>query len=322
MPQGNNHLAHRKLNLLNVGCGAWYHPDWVNVDLKHSDSHVVQHDIVKGLPFHGEQFDAVYHSHVLEHLSPDEGVALMRECFRVLKPGGILRIVVPDLEQIARLYLQQHDLACQGNELAKANYEWMKLELIDQMVRRQSGGGMGQFITSPMISNPEFVLSRLGNEFNVCLDSTRAHKFEKTKRKREIRVIQTPARWLSSLGELLKTWRLQFVINLVGLMLGKKMQRACEEGFFRSQGEIHRWMYDRYSLNLLAVQCGFQDCAASTAFESRIDGFNAYQLDTIGERVRKPDSLFFECAKPLTAAEIDAKPAPPTVRFSSNHSAA
>jgi SAM-dependent methyltransferase len=44
--------------------------------------------------------DAIYSSHMLEHLSPSSGAHCVRECYRVLKPRGILRVAVPNLEQL------------------------------------------------------------------------------------------------------------------------------------------------------------------------------------------------------------------------------
>jgi SAM-dependent methyltransferase len=290
--------------MLNVGCGRCYHDAWVNLDLNHSDTAVLQHDLIKGLPFKDNHFDAVYHSHVLEHLAPDEGAAMIRECYRVLKPNGILRVVVPDLEQIARLYLQQHELACQGDKVAMANYDWMKLELIDQMVRRRSGGRMGQFITSPVISNPEFVLSRLGSEFNLCLAAVRQEQASQAGTSRvQNQRNQARSYWLSRIKKRGQQLHQLWVLKFIGLMLGKKMRQACEEGIFRSQGEVHRWMYDRHSLNQLCLQCGFVNCTLQSAFDSQIQSFNDYQLDEIDGRVRKPDSLFFECIKPVQQSQ-------------------
>ena len=48
--------------------------------------------------------DAVYFSHVLEHLHLDEGHRLLRECFRILRPGGAVRVVVPDTEAYVENY--------------------------------------------------------------------------------------------------------------------------------------------------------------------------------------------------------------------------
>ena len=153
--------------MLNVGCGQRFHADWVNVDLMPVDKAVQSCDISKGLPFDDGQFDAVYHSHVLEHLEPDAGRDLLTECLRVLKPGGVVRIVVPDLEQIASLYLQKHQQAWDGNG-KPVDYRWMKLELLDQLVRGQSGGEMGRFIVEDSVEDKTFAKQRIGHEFNLC----------------------------------------------------------------------------------------------------------------------------------------------------------
>jgi SAM-dependent methyltransferase len=61
-------------------------------------------DVTRPLPFSDDVFEAALGSHVLEHLAPDEGDALLRELRRVLRPGGILRIAVPDLDAVIASY--------------------------------------------------------------------------------------------------------------------------------------------------------------------------------------------------------------------------
>jgi len=61
-------------------------------------------DLCKPLPFPDDSVDAIFSSHVLEHLFMDEVERLIDQCYRVLRPGGICRVVVPDLEKIMRLY--------------------------------------------------------------------------------------------------------------------------------------------------------------------------------------------------------------------------
>ncbi len=61
-------------------------------------------DLTRPLPFADDSVEAVFSSHVLEHLFADEVERLIRELHRVLKPGGICRVVVPDLEKIVALY--------------------------------------------------------------------------------------------------------------------------------------------------------------------------------------------------------------------------
>lgn len=61
-------------------------------------------DLTKPLPYTDNSITAIFSSHVFEHLFMDEVEKLIGECYRVLKPGGICRVVVPDLEKIIALY--------------------------------------------------------------------------------------------------------------------------------------------------------------------------------------------------------------------------
>jgi predicted SAM-dependent methyltransferase len=88
------------MNYLNLGCGSRFHKDWVNLDKHPTNSQVQKYDVQNGIPFPNNTFNVVYHSHLLEHLTKENGRIFMYDCFRVLKPGGVLRVVVPDLEQI------------------------------------------------------------------------------------------------------------------------------------------------------------------------------------------------------------------------------
>lgn len=66
-------------------------------------------DIRKGLPLADGSADGVYASHVLEHLTLTDCAIALRNTLRLLKPGGLFRLVVPDLEGRARQYLQRLD---------------------------------------------------------------------------------------------------------------------------------------------------------------------------------------------------------------------
>jgi len=121
---------------VHLGCGLITPPNWVNVDgswnarlAKHPllrrtlhtlhiteadkiqvgwNPKIVIHDLRKPLPFRDGSASAVYSSHVLEHMYFEDGQRLIRECFRVLENGGVLRLVVPDLHSIVREYLGEH----------------------------------------------------------------------------------------------------------------------------------------------------------------------------------------------------------------------
>ncbi|HYP54083.1 MAG TPA: methyltransferase domain-containing protein, partial [Pyrinomonadaceae bacterium] len=151
--------------LLNLGCGPRFRPgpDWVNVDFTSAHPAVLAHDLRRGVPFPEGTFDAVYHSHVLEHFSPRDAEPFVRECFRVLRPGGVLRVAVPDLEQICRLYLGALEGLGEGREGARAEHEWLLLELYDQAVRTRPGGEMAEHLRRLDPAAREFVVARAGN---------------------------------------------------------------------------------------------------------------------------------------------------------------
>ena len=151
--------------LLNVGCGRCYHPEWTNIDLVAATPDVRAYDLRRGLPYEDDSFDGVYHSHVLEHLSPDAARGMLTECRRVLRPGGVLRVVVPDLEGIAREYLRTlEDASKQPSAGNLGKHHWMTLEMIDQMTRERCGGEMGETIADPRDTPIEFIRQRLGHQ--------------------------------------------------------------------------------------------------------------------------------------------------------------
>lgn len=128
------------LRMINLGCGSRFHPAWVNVDIAPRDPAVTACDLSKRFPFADGSFDVVYHSNVLEHIRREHAPGFLRECGRILKPRGILRVAVPDLEQICRLYLENLQRSCEQQPEAAARYDWMMLEMLDQTVREHTGG--------------------------------------------------------------------------------------------------------------------------------------------------------------------------------------
>lgn len=88
---------------LHLGSGGERKAGWVNVDLLGDPVDLVW-NLASPLPFESASVDAVFHEHLLEHMPLRAGAALMRECYRVLKPGGILRVGVPDAGKLIRSY--------------------------------------------------------------------------------------------------------------------------------------------------------------------------------------------------------------------------
>ena len=89
--------------LLNLGCGPFPHPAFVNVDW-HWRPGVVCWDATKPLPFADRSMEGIFSEHCIEHLPFVAVSGVLRELRRVLLPGGTLRIIVPDGELYARNY--------------------------------------------------------------------------------------------------------------------------------------------------------------------------------------------------------------------------
>jgi hypothetical protein len=268
--------------LLNIGCGGRHHPDWVNVDVAPIDPRIVKCDIRNGLPFAPEEFHVVYHSHLLEHLERNRAIPFSRECFRILKSKGLIRVVIPDLERIARGYLHWLEAAGNGIALAEANYDWVMLELLDQMVRTRSGGDMAAYLQTGKPANLEFVEERCGKEIaDIAL------------------VQQSQAQSRRGWREYVRVPTLRRLRKFIYLMvLGQQQFELLAAAKFGASGELHRWMYDRFSLSRMLTAAGFEDIQVVSATLSRIPAWAKYELDSGPDgQPFKPDSLYVEAIK-------------------------
>jgi|SRR3989338_2205023 len=91
---------------LNLGSGprGLTSSNWINVD-GYKDTNVMYcMDFNSRFPFEDNCFDGIFCEHVLEHFNIENGQRLLSECCRVLRPGGCLRIIVPDGEKIMKAY--------------------------------------------------------------------------------------------------------------------------------------------------------------------------------------------------------------------------
>ena len=113
---------------------------------------ILVHNLAKGIPFLSNTIDVVYHSHFLEHL--DRGIArdFLLEVKRVLKPGGIHRIVVPDLEKACRAYIA-HISICESDTDEAGKHDSYVARLIEQSVRKEAYGTSQQNRIRRIIEN-------------------------------------------------------------------------------------------------------------------------------------------------------------------------
>jgi len=272
--------------LLNLGCGKRFHKDWINIDIQSQSEYVIAHDLKKGIPYNDNEFDMVYHSHVLEHIPKNEAYNFLQECVRVLKPGGVLRIAIPDLEKITRKYLELLEKGIE-NPLSQENwenYQWLLIEMYDQTVRTQSGGEMRQYLTRKNIINEAFLIEQCGFEVKEIWESLRQNRtVEKVG-------IAKKLFWFFKYS--------QFRNDAFHQLLFPKRHRLYLSARFRNSGEIHQWMYDRYSLGKLLSELKLTSITTQKFDTSHNSSWNSFELDgTKNNGPFKPDSLFVEGIK-------------------------
>lgn len=164
--------------ILNLGCGAKTSPACVNIDrnihlriarnpvlfqlalwtlseqrkrhLRNLKTNILMFDLRKGIPYPDNSADAIYHSHVLEHIDRnlsdgerDNARGFLNECLRVLKPGGVLRVVVPDFELSCRRYIEVLDRARSGHINGSEVDQAVNL-ILGQAVRKKAHGSSRQ----------------------------------------------------------------------------------------------------------------------------------------------------------------------------------
>lgn len=286
------------MRYLNLGCGHRFRPGWTNIDFTSTGEDVIAHHLGQDIPFPDHSFDVVYHSHLLEHFPKQTAQRLIKECCRVLRPDGVLRVVVPDLEQIARIYLNALELASSADREWEANYHWILLELYDQTARNRSGGEMLSYLHQETIPNMDYVIKRCNREVKTIMEAGRQKRQLESAPKVLTDQIKS---YIRPVYHFLRDSKHRRNL-LLRLLLGQEFE-ALEIGRFRQSGEVHYWMYDRYSLSMLLRQCGLDRIVQRTATESYIPDWVHWQLDTEPDgTVYKPDSLFIEAMKPTNGS--------------------
>jgi predicted SAM-dependent methyltransferase len=92
--------------LLHIGCGDVHSPEFINIDArKMPHVHIVTEDIFNLGQFPNSSVDFIYMSHLLEHVRRKDQRKVLDEMFRVLKPGGVLRLGVPDFDLLLEMYI-------------------------------------------------------------------------------------------------------------------------------------------------------------------------------------------------------------------------
>ena len=270
---------------VNLACGGVFVTDdgWINLDYGASIAAVQRADLLGRLPLPNDHVALVYSSHFLEHIPRDQVAGFLTECWRILAPGAVLRLVLPDLENLCRAYLTHRE----RGEHEKADF--VVLEMIDQCVRHESGGELGRYYRA-LKSSPaehaalmEFVRERTGENI---LSSPSGGPL-----KARGAAIAYLARGIHRKVE--RIW------TRAVLQLLPKAFRA-QNVSLAAVGERHHWLWDFEQLRAELERVGFEAIIRCTASESRFDGFPFQSLDLDAEgRPRKgAESMYVEAIKP------------------------
>lgn len=267
--------------LLNLACGAKVSGlgNWTNVDFQSPVRGVIQMNILDGLDFPDAMFDAVYSAQFIEHLSPKEAEKVLKDVARVLKPGGVIRLVTPDLEELARTYLSLLDqLKTMPDKGLKERYDWVRLEIFDQIVRDHSGGEMPAFVASCDEATRRYIIERIGYTGTTLFPPQEAVQ-------RQL----SPKLLLQKLDRIPR-WLFQMVTDLFAT-------ESVRVGRFRKCGEVHRYLHDFFTLNDLLVRSGFNDVVQVDIRQSSIPNWAKYNLDVIDGVPDAPLSMVVEARR-------------------------
>jgi predicted SAM-dependent methyltransferase len=111
------------MRCIELGSGGHLLPGWVHTDLNAMD-HVLPLDVTQAFPIDDQAFDYVYSEHMIEHVTFEQGRAMIRECFRIMKGGAIIRIVTPSIGFLIRLFSQDR------SELENKYIEWATKQFV------------------------------------------------------------------------------------------------------------------------------------------------------------------------------------------------
>lgn len=180
---------------LHLGCGDKYLPSFVNIDANPFRKIDLWLDLRNPLPFPDGAADGIYTQETLEHLYPNELGRLLRECRRVLKPGGFIRIGVPHLRHAVEAYTTGQDswfpegprfyrslggrlsnfLLCDGQHRNAFDFSMLEELLTNSgftQIHERAGGESG-WIPSDPLSRLEADLSPTGLAHHLYVEARR-----------------------------------------------------------------------------------------------------------------------------------------------------
>ena len=272
---------------INLGCGTVFidSPQWINLDFDSSNKAIRKANLLNTLPLKENSASVIYSSHFFEHIPRSCIQDFLKECFRVLKQNGVLRFVLPDLENMALTYLKYRE----NGDHVKADF--VVMEIIDQCVRGKSGGELGQLFK---LLSEKSTLKKEGM-INFIRERTGENLYEHsnsyvTKNMIIQKIYKIPR---ALMRKFQKAW---ISMCLLGLPPAFRKQNIS----LAEIGERHQWLWDFNQLQTELKKVGFNGVIKCTANTSSIPDFPFYPLDLDDDKLPRKgnQSMFVEAYKP------------------------
>ncbi len=268
---------------VNLGCGSVYieSDEWVNLDYSSSGRNVKKANLLRQLPFHKESVSLIYSSHFLEHVPRPSVPAFLKECYRILEPGGQVRLVLPDLENMAREYLSTRE----SDEHEKANF--VVMEIVDQCVRLESGGELAKYykdMLSTSSGSSEGMITYVRERTGEVL----------TANKNTVKNSGALIRVRAMLRRLERIWVKLILLALPSAFRSQNVSLA-------SVGEKHQWLWDFHQLKIVLEAEGFVGVQRQSSGSSSVLDFPFHPLDIDSDGMPRKgfESMYVEARKPL-----------------------
>lgn len=140
----STYLKNNEIKKLQIGCGNNTLDSWLNADLEYKKNEVAYMDAGRSFPLPDASFDYIYSEHIFEHLTLTQGIVMLGECYRVLKPGGRLRLATPDFDFLVRM-IQDPD-----KKIHKEYVKWSTEQFVYEVSNNFSED---EYLTSFVVNN-------------------------------------------------------------------------------------------------------------------------------------------------------------------------
>ena len=229
----------------------------------------ITRDLRDGIPYPDESFHAIVVTRMIEHLTLEENRKFLLEIFRILKPGGVVRLSTPNLKEKVKNYIKRFDKYTEdSNEGNFQSYFWSVLDLHDQSNRVRMGGMLLEKARSGEISEKDMRESS-GDVFDYILGKRNTDK--------------------NSPGKNIAYFFYGLRRRIMHFIHGRHPQ---------STREANMWMYDALSLHDELDEAGFKEIIEKEYNSSDIPEYSDFEFDTSphGEYAIEP-SLYMEGKK-------------------------